>query len=48
MQGRNIKHFRIPDERGNTPLNERIEEGEETTFCVQTRFDIDKFVENLT
>ena len=21
LQGRNIKHFRIPDERGNTPLS---------------------------
>jgi pyrrolidone-carboxylate peptidase len=21
LQGKNIKHFRIPDENGNTPLN---------------------------
>ena len=24
LQGKNIKHFRIPDERGNTPLNQCI------------------------
>jgi pyrrolidone-carboxylate peptidase len=45
--GKNIKHFRIPDERGNTPLNMCIDESQDITHCLKTSLAVDRFVENL-
>lgn len=47
LQGKNIKHFRIPDERGNVPLDQCIELTKDITYCIQTRLAVDNFVENL-
>jgi pyrrolidone-carboxylate peptidase len=47
LQGRNIKHFRIPDERGNTPLDQCIAEGFDISHCIQTRLAVDSLVERL-
>lgn len=47
LQGRNIKHFRIPDERGNKPLDQCIAEGFDISHCIQTRLAVDTLVGRL-
>jgi len=39
-QGKNIKNFRIPDERGNQPRDLQIAEAMELNHCLKTRFDL--------
>lgn len=47
LQGKNIKNFRIPDEKGNTPLMQCIKDGHSLDHCIQTRLSLDDYVDNL-
>eukprot|EP00347_Sterkiella_histriomuscorum_P015285 403357607 len=47
VQGKNIKDFRIPDENGNTPLNECINGSLDIKHCIQTTINVDSIVEKL-
>ncbi|TNV79113.1 hypothetical protein FGO68_gene13848 [Halteria grandinella] len=47
VQGKNIKHFRIPDEMGNTPLNQCIDETQDITYCLKNRLNVNQMVGNL-
>ncbi|CDW85548.1 pyrrolidone-carboxylate peptidase-like isoform 1 [Stylonychia lemnae] len=46
-QAVNNKNFRIPDERGNQPTNECIEQCQSIDQCLVTKLCVEKYVENL-